>query len=231
MASVTLDFVPPIDPDIVALRIYEAVAAEGPFNEIERTTSVGTAPNYITRYTTTQATDVQNWFTIAWENADAVISPMSQPIQGGTESLVSEVAQRVMQRDPSISEAIAVQEAEATVEMIVGGDPYATDVELTYNQLAGATYLTLARIYMFTSATTQTSTEDYTAGIVSEKSGSSSSTGGGRNAIADLLRMASASLGLGGSRVAQMAELPSPCNSNGKLWEVDQSRLLMVEKV
>lgn len=84
MADVTLRFIPPDEPDMAALRVYEGVSSGGSFSQIERTTAIGGYPQYITKYTTTMASDNSHWFTIAWEDESGTVGAQSTPVQGGT---------------------------------------------------------------------------------------------------------------------------------------------------
>lgn len=173
--KVRLDFVPPSDPDIAKLHIYESVAEEGPYNEIEVVTAIGTYPNYITRYTTDQATAVDRWFAIAWETTAGIVGDQSAGLQGGTRTLVHEVFSRVLQRDATQSEAIVVQSAEYVIAEFMGvADPYDLAREdVTYRQLEGLTLMTLARSYIQTFLA-GSSSDSYTAGLVSQRSESGS---------------------------------------------------------
>src|SRR4051794_19821453 len=101
MASITLKFIPPEAPDIVALRIYESPVVDGPWTQIERTTSVGTYPAYITSYTTALAVSVSDFFAIAWEDVAGAVGSMSEGMQGGTSSLLSEVVDQALERAPN----------------------------------------------------------------------------------------------------------------------------------
>lgn len=175
MAKVRLDFVPPGDPDIAKLHIYESVAEVGPYNEIEVVTAVGTFPSYITRYTTELATAVDRWFSIAWETTAGVIGEPSAGLQGGTRTLVHEIMTRVLQRDATLNEAIVVQETEFLVATLLGlDDPYdALSGSVSFRQMEGLTLMALARTSIQTFLTNASAGESYTAGLVSQKSDSS----------------------------------------------------------
>ena len=178
MASVPLDFLPPIDPGATALHIYEAANPEGPFSEIETVTAVGTYPNYITRYTTDSAAVATDWFAIAWEYEAGVLGDMSEPIQGGTETLIGEVVSRVLLRDSTINENVAAQEAEAAIESVFPGVDVKTltRTDATARELSGLTMLTMARVAIVgLLATNSAAGLDFTAGIVSVKQSSGSS--------------------------------------------------------
>jgi hypothetical protein len=209
VASVTLDFVQPQEPDLVALRIYESTAQDGAYIERERVADIGTLPNYITRYTTDQAQSSTGWFAIAWENDHGVISPLSAGVKGNTDNYVAELVDRIMLRDPSISEAIAVEEAEAVLWLYLGEDPYSTEKILNPNELSGLTYLALGRIFTFSVAATSTVGDKYTAGIVSQGGGSSSTGGKGGASIKDLFDLGRGILGLNTSVIAQMTGIPA----------------------
>lgn len=167
MASVTLEFLSPTDPDIVAFHLYESNSPVGSFTEVERTTAVGTYPNYIKTFTSSLAAVATDWFSIAWENAGGTISPLSQPVQGGTSSLVGIVTDRVMQRNVSLDKNVVEQEAEFVIGDYYQANPFAIlPATVGYRTMRGLITLTLARAYMsmlFTSA----QTNKWAAGLVS----------------------------------------------------------------
>src|SRR5262245_35971053 len=103
MASVRLDFTPPGIPDVIELHVEEAPDSGGPFVQID-TADSGTYPNYISSYTTQLATSTTYWFRIRWETLQGVFTPYSAPLQGGTKTLVQEIVDRVMLRNPSLNE-------------------------------------------------------------------------------------------------------------------------------
>ena len=209
MAKVRLDFVPPGDPDIAALLIYEGVEPTGSFSQIERTTEIGTYPSYISYYTTEVAANAQNYFSIAWENVEGILGEMSAAVQGGTGTVVHEILERVKLRDPTLNETIVVQSAEYVISEVMGtSNPYDPDLEPTYRQLEAMTLLTLARSHIQLVMVTSSTSDSWVAGLVSMKSGASSSTGGsGQEAIEWMLAEAARILGVGQARVAQMATM------------------------
>lgn len=155
--AVPLEFIPPDQEGIVALRILEAPAATGPFIQIERVTEVGTFPTYIERWTTVNATDATDWFSIQWEDSKGALSAQSPPVKGGTRTLVQEVVDRMQQRDNALPIGLAAQEAEGAVEWYFNDNPYnyfASDLDprKTYRVLNGLTYLALARSYILQAA-------------------------------------------------------------------------------
>src|SRR5262245_28257796 len=103
MATVRLDFTPPGIPDVTKLHIEEAPASGGPFVEIEQVAS-GTYPNYISYYVTQNASSATYWFRIRWETSQGAFTPYSGALQGGTKTLVQEIVDRVMLRNPSLNE-------------------------------------------------------------------------------------------------------------------------------
>jgi hypothetical protein len=171
--SVRLDFLPPSLEGITTLHIEEAPGSGGPFSEIEAVTAVGTYPNYISYYTTQNATSTNYWFRIMWKTGDGIQTPYSQALQGGTRTLVQEIVDRVILRNPSLNEIIVTQEAQAVVSETMGTlDPNAILVgEATYVQIRGMTNLTLARSLIATTLASGGSVSQFTAGIVSIKSG------------------------------------------------------------
>lgn len=209
MAVVTLDFLPPLEDDVVALRIEESPTAGGVFTEILRTTAVGTAPNWITKYTTSAATDPAYWFRIRWELASGQLTPYSEAIQGGTTTLVAMLVDRMLLRDPTLNENIAAQEAESAISTYFGvDDPFSIDPStVSPKVLSGLTLLALAYSYLFVTVVSSGSTQKFTAGLVSLDSGTQSST---QNRIVDLekmLDMANLLLGRRYSVVARLAEI------------------------
>lgn len=207
MAKVTLDFIPPDAPDIVALRINESAAKTGPFVQIERTTAIGIPPDYITKYTTSLAASDADWFTISWENAAGDIGEQSAPWQGGTTSLVQKIIDRVRERDASIDERIVAQEAEGVIQWVLGDnvDPYDPSLSVSYRQLNGMTYLVMARAYTVQAVTTSGGAIDSaTMGLVSFKNSSGSTSKIDAGALIDL---ANRELGIATSFVLQLEDI------------------------
>lgn len=230
MATVPLDFIPPAEPGIVALRIWESPLSDGVFSQIERTTEVGVYPAYITRYTTENATSTSNWFAIQWEDAKGALSELSQSVQGGTETLVNVIVNRVLLRDPQIDENVAAQEAEAVIESYFGTDPYEVDpTDVPYNVLSGLVLLTMARCYLTTvySASMASAGQKYTAGLISQDAG-----GGAAAAtkslkdIKALIDAANLVLGRNYSAVLLMEEIATG-NGQKQLVAADLSRLII----
>src|SRR4051794_1709245 len=130
MAQIRLKFIPPDEEGITALNVYEALAKDGVFTLKETTNAVGISPDWITEYLATAIDSPTDWFAITW-TIDGVEGALSQPIQGGTSTLVEKVVSRVLERDPSLDERIVTQEAEAAIQQVLGDnvDPY--DATLT----------------------------------------------------------------------------------------------------
>ena len=231
MASVALNFRPPMEPGIDKLHIYEAPASGGPWTLIE-TVDMSPAypyPDYLTRYTTNLASSINSWFAIEWEDAKGAKSGMSAPIMGGTENLVSVLVERALLRDPTIDENVAAQEAEAIVEMFYPGRVVreVQPNEATFNQLSGMTLLLMARVYtMSLLSVSSSSTEDFTAGLVSMKSGSATAVKKDLNAIRDLIAAANAILGISYSVKLLMEEIEVG-GGYRQLQGVDLTRLLL----
>ena len=197
--NVTLALVPPDDENIVALRVYESSDRAGSFEQVDRTTDVGAYPDYITSYLTTSALALDDWFYVAWEDDVGGLPYVSYPVKGGLPSIVDQVVQRVMQRDASISLALATQEAEAVVEQFYGVDPYSVTAQPAYRILNGLTYLTLARCIIFESAT---ESESVTIGLVRlQQSGSV------KRDLDGLIALANSALGWSTSVVLQMEDI------------------------
>jgi len=225
MASVKLDFAPPEDDNIVALRIYEAVSATGPWAQIQRTTAVGTYPDYISEFTTTLANDPSDWFSIAWEDVGGVVSDLSIPVKGGTTTWVGEIVKRVLERDSSQDEKVVVQEAEAAIAS-TGRDPYDTVDKSAYQILVGLTYLVLARSIIATSVISQAASQNVqsaTIGLVSFKSDTSTSTANKiASDVSGLLDLANRYLGIATSYVMELELLTTKYGYSS----YDHSRLI-----
>jgi hypothetical protein len=176
LAAVSFDLVPPDIPGLTKLKIYEAPAATGPWTLIETVTTVGSHPDYISRYSTTFATNVLDWFSVRWEDAAGVQTDQSQAVQGGTLLVLSKIVQRVLTRDPALDEIVVTQIAEAILEKFYGDDPYTIMANgESYAQMEGLTLLILARTYIQRSVV-ESQVDDFTAGLVSLRSGTSSTT-------------------------------------------------------
>lgn len=218
--SVFLRFTAPDREDLVKLRIFESVAAEGPWtNVIEEVTGVdlGTYPDYISQYTTNLAASKTNWFSIQWEDDKGAVTEISNPVQGGTSTLVGEIIALVGERDITLDDQVVRQETEFAIETYFGSDPYLATTD-SYRVKVGLARLVQARSMMSTLATASGTNSGWTAGLVSMKSGTSASTS--ENLIRWLLEEAANGLGLSVARVAQMAQMViagglSTYNGNG----------------
>jgi hypothetical protein len=228
--SVRLDFTPPSIQNIETLFVEEAPASGGPFHVIDTTTAVGTYPGYISYYTTQSATDVNYWFRIRWETSDGVFTPYSEALQGGTKTLVQEIVDRVMLRNPSLNEIIVTQEAQAVVSQIFGTqDPNSVAVgDATYVEIRGMTNLTLARSLVATTLAAGGSVSGYTAGLVSLKGGTTSTDP--TKAIEALIAMAAEDLPLVGkySIILLLSDVESNyCGQREQLHGVDLTRTIV----
>jgi hypothetical protein len=222
--SVALEFVPPTDEDIVKLRILEAPAKTGPFVQIEETTAVGTYPTYINNYTTALATSKTDWFAIQWVDSKGAESPVSAAVQGGSSTLAGEIVNRVMLRDPTLDENVVMQEALASIEMYYKVDPTTVPLaDASHAELSGLTLMTMARSYIFTSASSSQSGDQYVAGLVSQKAGSSSSSSGN---LQDWIDWANKFLGTNYSVILLMEEIEI-AGGTASIPSMDQSRLIV----
>lgn len=167
MAAVELQFLPPSDDNVITLHVEEAPAPGGTYGEIQ-TFPAGTYPDYITRADVTNATNAADWFRIRWEDAVGNFTPYSAPIQGGTTTVVAQVMDRVLLRDPGVNPLIVGQESEASVAEYFGTpDPYSVDPSLaTPKILSGLTLMTLARVYI-NRLVVATQAKKWSAGLVS----------------------------------------------------------------
>lgn len=219
---VRIDFIPPTASDITELRIYESAVQGGPFSLIEVVTAIGEYPNYISTYTTPNATDNDFWFAIDWFDSSGGNLGLSESIQGNQQHLLGEIVGRVMVRDSSINENIIHDEALAVMEAFF---PAGTDVrqvqttEASYQEQSGLTLLTQARCYLFAISEGE---EEYTVGLVSQKLKNTRSL----DFVQQLLRMAQNQLGLSYSTILQMTEVPVGAGSIAS-GQIDISRLLV----
>jgi hypothetical protein len=230
MASVPLVFNLPAEEGLTALKIYESTSADGPWTLIETVTAIGTYPDYIHEYSTDNATSAENWFSISTVDQAAVESDLSVPMKGGTQTVVNMVTERVMQRGTMLDESVVIQEAEAVIEQYFGQDPYTVDpAKVSYSVLTGLTYLTLARTFVVEQVQATSgggAADSWTAGLVSMKSGTNA-TQSSQVSFDWLMKQAASLLGIGTSRVAQMAipENAYSCAGLSKLINYDISRL------
>jgi len=230
MAKVLLNFLPPIEENIVALRIHESAEMTGPFMEFERVTAIGTYPSYLTRYTTSLATRADDWFAIQWEDSNGIVSDLSAPIQGGTTSLVQILNDRMLLRDPSLDENIAAQEAEAAISSYYGTvDPYGIDpTTVSPAILSGLTLLSLARSYLFTAVSAATSNvQKFTAGLVTlDKGSSSTSSSKGITDLEAIIKVANGMLGKNFSIIGMIQEI-EVADGVKQIVGADLSRLII----
>lgn len=213
MASVFLEFVPPTRDGVVKLYIYEAPSATGILTMIEEVDEIGAFPAYISAYTTDLATSKDDWFAIQWEDDKGAKTDISMRVQGGTQTLVGKVTDRVLQRDPSLSEVVVVQEVEGAIAEFYGDsiDPYSINpADVGYKTLSGIVYLALARSYIFAEAVD--SGGGWSVGMVSMRSTSTKN-------IQALIDLANSQLGTGTSVVLQMASINRRCGS--RIWELE----------
>lgn len=209
--SVPFKFVPPEQENLVKLHIFEAVAANGPYNEIEVVTAVGTYPDYIDNYTTNLATSATDWFSLQWEDDKGALGEMSAPVKGGEDTLVGLVVDRARERDRSLDIRILTQEAEAAIEGYYGTtvnvyDP-ALAIGASYRVLNGLTYLTMARSYIVSQALNASgNVESATMGLISFRSGSSPAASIKQD-IEGLIALANKDLGISTSYVMLIEDI------------------------
>lgn len=223
MASVPLSFRPPESENIAALLIYEAAAADGPFALIDTVVEIGEAPNYIDQYETTNATSQTNWFAIRWRDVNGALTGLSASIQGGTELAIHKLVERIELRDPDVSERVAISVAEYVMESYLNKDPYDSTISLSYRQLEGLTLLALAQVQIGQLVSSAGSTDGWTAGLVSMKSGTSTQS---LDSLRKLMAEGARILGLGYSRVVQMA-VPPIAGGFSEIVTADISRLMI----
>lgn len=224
MASVPLKFIPPDEPGWTTLHILESPTQLGTYTEIESVPS-GT-PNYIDSYTTDQATAVDNWFAIFWTDAKGAKTETSAGVQGGTETLVGVLVQRMLLRDPTINENIAAQEAEAAISSyFVVDDPSTIDASTVNPKiLQGLTLLAMAWGYTVTQATSGT-VQKFTAGLVSLDTGSTATKTTAN--IDQLLKLANNLLGRNFSMIMRLKEITVAGVTTSLISTVDLSRTMI----
>lgn len=223
MASVILDFVPPEYAGFTELRIFEMADPGGPPVLIE---TVEVDPNnYITRYTTNDATAPNFYFAIQWRDPEGGYTDLSTPVQGGTYTVVGRIVQRVLLRDPTLNENVVFQLAEWAVSMVFATeDVYGVDPsEVTLNQYEGMTLLVMGRTYA-TYIHSASAGESYTAGLVSQKS--TASLKDIREAIDYLLAEANNLLGTAITFIMLLDDIDPLGGLSISGVETDQSRLL-----
>lgn len=226
MAAVHLEFLPPQDDDITTLHVEESTLIGGPFTEVQ-TFPAGTYPDYITDVDVTAASNPLDYFRIRWQTTAGNFTPYSSPIKGGTTTLVAQIMDRVILRDPAVNPLIAGQEAEAVVsEYFHVDDPYSVDpAEGTPRVLSGLTLFALARSYTIRLIEKTQTGQKWTAGLVSMDAGSSSSTQSWA-AIDKLIELANKELGTGYSRILLMEEI-SVAGGLRQLKSFDVSRAII----
>jgi hypothetical protein len=218
--------IPPTEPGIVTLHIFESpTGADGSFVEIDQL-DAGTYPDYNTEYVTQKAISDTDWFAIAWSTSSGIISPLSEPIKGGTSTLVGDIVERVLLRSPDLDENIVLQEAEATVSYIYKvDDPYSVD-ETTVNPLwmtSLAELALIAALYV-TTVNLGATAQDYSAGLISERQSVDT-----RTTLDNLTRMEKRllrRLGIGGSLIASICDSPYIIPITGVKTVFDSSRVL-----
>lgn len=203
--AVELQFLPPETEDIVTLHVEESSSQTGPFSEVQ-TFPAGPYPNYIHEAVVTNAANPTDWFRIRWEDGTGNFTPYSAPIQGGTTTIVAQVMDRVILRDPGVDALIAGQESEASVCWFYGADnPYDVDpTKANPRTLSGLTILTLARVYI-SRLITQSVSGKWQAGLVSMDS-SASNNNAWKN-IQNMIDLANRELGMNVSAVLLLNEI------------------------
>jgi hypothetical protein len=206
MASLILDFVPPPTTEWTTLEVWEAATKETAPGTLAQSFPV--SPPYPTRIVVTTANSPTGWFSIRWGGAGGLFTPFSDPIQGGTDTLVGKLINRVMLRQPNSDENIVLQVTEAVVSEYFGTqDIYSIDPEtVSYKVMEGLTLMIMAYTLiseMGQSASSSSGT-GWTAGLVSMKASTDSTVKSSWDSIDRLLARAQALLGVGFSRIAQM---------------------------
>jgi hypothetical protein len=233
MSSVRLDFIPPQEQGIVKLEIWESPTKDGTYTKIEDVLGVGSYPTYITYYTTDNATSGTHWFRIRWEDSGGALSEFSEPVQGGQTSLVKTLVDRTLLRNPSLDERVVAQTAEFIIQVVMDTDnPYDPTLQPTPAQLEGMTMYCVGYSMMSSTASSASAGESYTAGLISQKSETSSSKAVSGQPWDVFLDQAAILLGFSKSFVMQMKTLDVyPVLESGRIADYDQTRLLLAEIV
>jgi len=224
MAVVELQFLPPDTSDIQTLHVEEASSADGAFTEIQ-TFPAGSSPEYISSVEVTNAIDPLDWFRIRWQDSVGNFTPYSQPIQGGTTTIVAQVMDRVILRNPTVNSLIAGQEAEAVVaDYFSVNDPYSIDpTQANPKLLSGLTLLALARVYTLRLISAGT-TAKWSSGLVSMDT--STNTAQTWGAVDKMIELANRELGRNYSVVAMIKEI-EVAGGFRQLKSLDVSRALI----
>jgi hypothetical protein len=222
--SISLQFVSPDNDNLAALKIWEAPSQDGPFDVIETVTDIGIWPNYIDEYTSANVVNpISDWFAISWVDDKGAETEISAAIQGGTSTAVWKLVQRLLQREPSIDERVAVQVAEYVISVAKHTeDPYDPTLTFTYRQWEGMTLLAQARAAIQSFASGES--ESYTAGLVSQKS---TSGGTDKDKITWLLQQANALLGISMNWIMLLEDVDPMGLGTVSTIGIDQSRLLL----
>lgn len=222
--AVELQFLPAEEEGMVTLHVEEASSKDGPFALVQ-SFPAGTYPTYIHEVVVTNAQATLDWFRIYWEDSNGSYTPHSSPVQGGSSTIVAQVMDRVMLRDPAVEPLIAGQEAEASVsEYFNVDDPYAVEVsKASPRVLSGLTLLTLARCYTVRLITGSGQTARWSAGLVSMQSGQTTTQSW--DAIDRMVNLANKELQRNYSAVLLMEEI-SVAHGYKQLKGVDLTRTL-----
>lgn len=221
MASVFLRFVPPDRDDLIRLHILESTTQTGTLNEIEVVTAIGSSPSWISEYTTDQATSVDDWFAIQWEDAKGAYTEISERVQGQTSTLVGEVVDQVKLRLPTVDSNIILTEALAAVETLFPAEDAAAVLRdtATYRQRSGLVMLAQALSMM---AVTTTSASQWTAGLVGMRTDVAIT----EKQVDRLISEAAKRMGISYSTILQLAET-EVAGGFKTLAAIDMTRLIV----
>ena len=126
-------------------------------------------------------------------------------MQGGTTSLVKTLVDRTLLRNPMLDERVVAQTAEFIIQVVMDTDnPYDPDLKPTPAQLEGMTLFCLGYSMMSSTASSGSAGESYTAGLISQKSETSSKASTGGQPWDVFLDQAGILLGFSKSFVMQM---------------------------
>jgi len=204
MASVSLTFIPPSRPGFVKLHIFETADPAQLAALIDTIENIGSYPNYITKASTNNAAAIDDWFAIQWEDDQGVVTVLSELMKGGVTTLIGELVNRVIMRNPAFDGAIVVQETEGVISFVYNvDDPYTIELasvnKLWMVELTNLIFVACEYLNVLLGAS---SSNAYTAGVISESTSTSSL------AILDSLekleKRSLRRLGIGGSWLASI---------------------------
>lgn len=228
MATIPLSFIAPDIDGLTELRIYESSSSSGPFSLIDTITPVvDDDDNYISEAVTSNAASASDWFAIAWYDG-ATETDLSSPIK--VVASLARVVNGVLLRDPSLNAQIVAEEAEVALYDYFGANW--SEAVPTPREMSGLIWMAMARAYISKIVEAASASESYSAGMVSQKTASSSGSGTNYLAMVErFLDFANAELGTNKSVVMQLADFDPTGMGTLSLITIDQSRLVLEQEI